>query len=143
MYLFYPLIFIIQISMPFPTGSSVTGKIFFNFCFFGGKNNKILDSTSINLYFTNRMIKLNIIIIFEEILKIIDCQHKRYINDLRLAPLNWFKPSSSIFWRYFFCGSLMFSFCLVFAMSLCASVYMGFVVTCWERADLLALVFGV
>ena len=28
----------------------------------------------------------------------------------------------------------------VFAMSLCASVYMCFVVTCWERADLLALV---
>ena len=34
-------------------------------------------------------------------------------------------------------------FCLVFAMSLCASVYMCFVVTCWERADLLALVCGV
>ena len=31
----------------------------------------------------------------------------------------------------------MFLFCLVFAMSLCASVYM------WERADLLALVCGV
>ena len=37
----------------------------------------------------------------------------------------------------------MFLFCLVFAMSLCASVYMCFVVTCWERADLLALVCGV
>ena len=37
----------------------------------------------------------------------------------------------------------MFLFCLVFAMSLCASVYMSFVVTCWERADLLALVCGV
>ena len=34
-------------------------------------------------------------------------------------------------------------FRLVFAMSLCASVYMCFVVTCWERADLLALVCGV
>ena len=33
----------------------------------------------------------------------------------------------------------MFLFCLVFAMSLCASVYTCFVVTCWERADLLAL----
>ena len=33
--------------------------------------------------------------------------------------------------------------CLVFSMSLCASVYMCFVVTCWERADLLALVCGV
>ena len=35
----------------------------------------------------------------------------------------------------------MFMFCLVFAM--CASVYMCFVVTCWEMADLLALVCGV
>ena len=40
----------------------------------------------------------------------------------------------------YFCGSFMFLCCLVFAMSLCASVYMCFVVTCWERADLLALV---
>ena len=37
----------------------------------------------------------------------------------------------------------MFLFCLVFVMSLCASVYMCFVDTCWERADLLALVCAV
>ena len=37
----------------------------------------------------------------------------------------------------------MFLFCLVFAMSLCVSVYLCFVVTCWERTDLLALVCGV
>ena len=37
----------------------------------------------------------------------------------------------------------MFLFCLVFAMSLCVPVYMCFVVTCWEGADLLALVCGV
>ena len=37
----------------------------------------------------------------------------------------------------------MFLFCLVFVMSLCGSVYMCFVVTCWERADLLVLVCGV
>ena len=37
---------------------------------------------------------------------------------------------------------LLCIFCLVFAMSLCASVYMCFEVTCWERADLLALVCG-
>ena len=37
----------------------------------------------------------------------------------------------------------MFLFCLVFTMSLCASIYMCFVVTCWEWADLLALVCGV
>ena len=41
-----------------------------------------------------------------------------------------------------FCGSFMFLFCLVFALSLCAPVYICFVVTCWERADLLALVCG-
>ena len=35
-----------------------------------------------------------------------------------------------------FCSDL----CL---LCLCASVYMCFVVTCWERADLLALVCGV
>ena len=33
--------------------------------------------------------------------------------------------------------------CLVFAMPLCSSVYMCLLVTCWERADLLALVCGV
>ena len=36
-----------------------------------------------------------------------------------------------------------FLFCLVFVMSLCASGYMCFWVTCWERADLLALVCAV
>ena len=30
----------------------------------------------------------------------------------------------------------MILLCLVFAMSLCASVYICFLVTCWERADL-------
>ena len=37
----------------------------------------------------------------------------------------------------------MFFFGLVFAMPLCASVYMCFVVTYWEGADLLALVCDV
>ena len=37
----------------------------------------------------------------------------------------------------------MFLFCLVFAMSLYASFDMCFAATCWERADLLALVCGV
>ena len=37
----------------------------------------------------------------------------------------------------------MFLFCFVFGMSLRASAYMCFVVTCWERADLLALVCDV
>ena len=34
-------------------------------------------------------------------------------------------------------------FCLVFAMPLFTPVCMCLVVTCWERADLLALVCGV
>ena len=34
-------------------------------------------------------------------------------------------------------------FCIVFAMPLCASVYMCLVVTFWERADFLARVCGV
>ena len=38
---------------------------------------------------------------------------------------------------------LLCFFCLVFAMPLYASVCMCFVVTCRERADLLALVCGV
>ena len=38
---------------------------------------------------------------------------------------------------------LLCFFCLVFAMPLIASVYMCLVVTCLERADLLALVCGV
>ena len=37
----------------------------------------------------------------------------------------------------------MFLFCLVFDKSLCASVYMCFVIACWERIDLLALLCGV
>ena len=52
-------------------------------------------------------------------------------------PVKYFTDRSK---ALFSCGSFMFLFCLVFAMSLCASVYMCFVVTCWERADLLALV---
>ena len=36
---------------------------------------------------------------------------------------------------------LLCFFCLAFAMLLCASVYMCLVVTCWERADLLALLW--
>ena len=44
-----------------------------------------------------------------------------------------------VYYKWIFCAL----FCLVFAMSLCASVYMCFVVTCWERADLWALVCGV
>ena len=45
--------------------------------------------------------------------------------------------------QYIFCGSFIVFFCLVFAMHLCAYVYMCLVVTRWERAGLLVLVCGV
>ena len=58
-----------------------------------------------------------------------------------------FGTSSKIFyWPFQGCTSfvdLSCFFCPVFAMPLCASVYMCLVVTCWERADLLSLVCGV
>ena len=38
---------------------------------------------------------------------------------------------------------IIYVFCLVFVMPLYASVHLCLVVTCWERADLLALVCGV
>ena len=66
---------------------------------------------------------------------------------VRLAPLNRFKPSSKIFCWLFQGGTSfvdLLCFCSVLCLlCLCASVYMCFVVTCWERADLLALVCGV
>ena len=66
---------------------------------------------------------------------------------VRFAPLNWFKPSSKIFYWLFQGGTsfvdLLCFFCLVFAMPLWVSVYMCLVVTCWERADFLALICGV
>ena len=37
---------------------------------------------------------------------------------------------------------LCFFFCFVFVVPLCASVYMCLVVTCWERTDLLAILFS-
>ena len=66
----------------------------------------------------------------------------------RLALWNRFKPSSKIFYWPFqggtsFVDLLWVFFCLVFLMPLCTSVYLCLVVTCWERADLLALVCGV
>ena len=46
-----------------------------------------------------------------------------------------------MFWL--FVGPTGFTCWISFAPVLCASVYMCFVVTFWERADLLALVCGV
>ena len=62
---------------------------------------------------------------------------------VRLAPWNRFKPSSNICLltvsrRYFFCGSFVFFVYCVLHPS--TSVHCCLVVTCWEMADLLALV---
>ena len=56
-------------------------------------------------------------------------------------PVKYFtdRSKAALFLRIFLC----FFFCLVFVMPLCASVYLCLVVTCWERAALLALVCGV
>ena len=70
----------------------------------------------------------------------IDVYKNKFSNNFREKKLSL---TLTVPRRYFFCGSFMFLFSLVFAMSLCASVYMCFVVTCWERADLLALVCGI
>ena len=65
------------------------------------------------------------------------------LNPVRLAQWNRFKPSSKKFLltvpgQYFFCGSFVF---LVSCVSNAfVSVHCCFVVTCRERADLLALV---
>ena len=58
-------------------------------------------------------------------------------------PLNQFKPSCKIFLltvsrRCFFCGSFML-FLSCFVVLSCTSVCWCIVVSCWERADLLAL----
>ena len=69
---------------------------------------------------------------------------------VRLAPLNRFKPSSKIFYWPFQGGTSfvdLLCFCSVLCLlCLCACLFIcafAFVVTCWERADLLALVCGV
>ena len=64
----------------------------------------------------------------------------------KLFKRNWFKPSSKILSltvprRYIFGGSfVLFLYCLCHAF---ASAHCCLVVTCWEKADLLALVCGV
>ena len=69
---------------------------------------------------------------------------------MRLAPLNRFKPSSkstllTVPRRYFFCGSFLLVKGILH-VDLCSAVAFvpcSHVVTCWERADLLAVVFVV
>ena len=65
---------------------------------------------------------------------------------MSLLPLNRFKTSGKIFLltvtrRCFFCGSIMlFLSCFVMLHARLFVDARLFVVTCWERADLLALV---
>ena len=71
-----------------------------------------------------------------------DCVLYRNIHSLKDCL-----PSSKIFYWPFQGGTSfvhLLCICSVLCLlCLCASVYMCFVVTCWERADLLALVCGV
>ena len=69
------------------------------------------------------------VVYFKKIFDVVD--HSFLLINL---PQTWFSTSTV---------DLLCLFCLVFVMPLCASVYMCLVVTCWERADLLALVCGV
>ena len=65
---------------------------------------------------------------------------------VRLAPWNQFNPQVKYFYRPFQGGTSVdhsCCFCFVFVMRFCASVYWWLVVTCWERADFLALVCDV
>ena len=74
----------------------------------------------------------------------------KYPLRVRLAPLNRFKPSSksillTIPRRYFFCGSFLLVTGMLYVGVFCAVVFVpcSLVVTCWEMADLLAVVFVV
>ena len=67
---------------------------------------------------------------------------------MRLAPLNRFKPSSksillTVSRRWFFCGSFLLVVLHVGVCFAVMSVPCSLVVTCWERADLFAVVIVV
>ena len=68
-----------------------------------------------------------------------NCEFDHCLTGLS-PPVKYFTDCSK---AVLLCGSFMFFFCLVFAMSLFTSVYLCLVVTCWEKGDLLALVCGV
>ena len=65
---------------------------------------------------------------------------------VRLAPRNWLNPPVKVFLltvprRCFFCGSFLLVMLHVGLCCVVVSVPCSLVVTCWERADLLAVVF--
>ena len=65
---------------------------------------------------------------------------------VKLAPLNCFKPSIKIFYWPFKGGTSfvdLLCFSVLCLLCLCVHLLMCFVVTCWERDDLSALVCGV
>ena len=63
-----------------------------------------------------------------------------FLNSFKLTSVKYFTDrSKAVLLLWIFYVFVLSCVCYV----LCASVYMCFVVTCWERADLLALVCGV
>ena len=65
---------------------------------------------------------------------------------LKLAPWNWFKPSSKMFFFYRSKAVLLFwIICVIYVLCLSCFrvVHCCLVVTCWERADLMDLVCDV
>ena len=78
----------------------------------------------------------------EHFIKVSDVHHHltRGSTENLSPPVKYFTDRSKavlLLWIFYV------FFCPAFAMSMCASVYMCFVVTCWERADILAIVCGV
>ena len=63
------------------------------------------------------------------------------------APLNRFKPSSKTFYWPFQCGTSFVDFYVFFLSCVCYAFVpvclLCLVVTCWERADLFAFIYGV
>ena len=65
------------------------------------------------------------------------------MHPYQTAPTGAVSSESTLFFKEASFVDLLCFFSLVFVMPLCSSEYMCLVVTCWERADLLALVCGV
>ena len=68
---------------------------------------------------------------------------KYFTGGYKAVPLLWIICVISVLLLLLGIFFIIIFFFLVFAISLCTSVYMCLVVTWWERADLLALVCGV
>ena len=88
-----------------------------------------------------------VVVVFPDhthLLLFMECRRlKMFVQNYCNCSYNSFAPNEKWLQGGTSFVDLLCFFCLVFAMPMCASVYMCFVVTCWERADLLALVCGV